>query len=182
MPVIINGFSVRNRKQRRCNLPAHFGGGGESRTRWVGCRTWGATVRSVAARPGHYVHFDTSMLGAGGTAARLESQLLPAAADSCLRFWYHMDIPEHLGELFGARRSCCPRGAHHEPRRGGCKLPPHPRGRGRSGSAPAGCWVLPCRGRVARPGGPRGSRGLRMAADVGVFVPPAALQPVGSCG
>ncbi|XP_075295795.1 apical endosomal glycoprotein isoform X2 [Opisthocomus hoazin] len=50
---------------------------------------------------GHYVHFDTSMLGAGGTAARLESQLLPAAADSCLRFWYHMDIPEHLacGEL-----------------------------------------------------------------------------------
>ncbi|NWH72664.1 AEGP protein, partial [Piaya cayana] len=50
---------------------------------------------------GHYVYFDTSVLGAGGTAARLESQPLPTAADSCLRFWYNMDIPEHLasGEL-----------------------------------------------------------------------------------
>ncbi|KAM6047770.1 apical endosomal glycoprotein isoform 2-T2 [Chlamydotis macqueenii] len=50
---------------------------------------------------GHYVHFDTSVLGPGGTAAWLESQPLPAAADSCLRFWYHADIPEHLsgGEL-----------------------------------------------------------------------------------
>ncbi|KFO76027.1 Apical endosomal glycoprotein, partial [Cuculus canorus] len=56
---------------------------------------------TLGTRHGHYVHFDTSMLGAGGTAARLESQPLPAAADSCLRFWYHMDIPEHLasGEL-----------------------------------------------------------------------------------
>uniref|UniRef100_A0A8B9FZ80 MAM domain-containing protein n=1 Tax=Amazona collaria TaxID=241587 RepID=A0A8B9FZ80_9PSIT len=37
----------------------------------------------------------------GGTTGLLESQYLPAAADSCLRFWYHMDIPEHLscGEL-----------------------------------------------------------------------------------
>ncbi|KAM6243739.1 apical endosomal glycoprotein [Porphyrio hochstetteri] len=52
-------------------------------------------------KDGHYVHFDTSVLGLGGTAARLESQHLPAAADSCLRFWYYMDIPEHLssGEL-----------------------------------------------------------------------------------
>ncbi|NXP53011.1 AEGP protein, partial [Heliornis fulica] len=52
-------------------------------------------------RDGHYIHFDTSVLGLGGTAAWLESQHLPAAADSCLRFWYHMDIPEHLssGEL-----------------------------------------------------------------------------------
>uniref|UniRef100_A0A8B9DUB8 MAM domain containing 4 n=1 Tax=Anser cygnoides TaxID=8845 RepID=A0A8B9DUB8_ANSCY len=51
--------------------------------------------------PGHYVHFDTRVLGAGGTTAQLESQHLPATADSCLRFWYHMDIPEHLsdGEL-----------------------------------------------------------------------------------
>uniref|UniRef100_A0A8D0G040 MAM domain containing 4 n=1 Tax=Strix occidentalis caurina TaxID=311401 RepID=A0A8D0G040_STROC len=41
------------------------------------------------------------VLGLGGTTARLESQHLPAAADSCLQFWYHMDIPEHLssGEL-----------------------------------------------------------------------------------
>ncbi|NXW47788.1 AEGP protein, partial [Nyctiprogne leucopyga] len=56
---------------------------------------------TLGTRDGHYVHFDTSVLGAGGTSARLESQHLPAAADSCLRFWYHMDIPEHLacGEL-----------------------------------------------------------------------------------
>ncbi|NXL68291.1 AEGP protein, partial [Chordeiles acutipennis] len=56
---------------------------------------------TLGTRDGHYVHFDTSVLGTGGTSARLESQHLPAAADSCLRFWYHMDIPEHLacGEL-----------------------------------------------------------------------------------
>ncbi|NXU29276.1 AEGP protein, partial [Thalassarche chlororhynchos] len=56
---------------------------------------------TLGTRNGHYVHFDTSVLGLGGTTARLESQHLPAAADSCLRFWYHMDIPEHLasGEL-----------------------------------------------------------------------------------
>ncbi|XP_027665428.2 apical endosomal glycoprotein isoform X1 [Falco cherrug] len=56
---------------------------------------------TLGTRNGHYVHFDTSVLGPGGTSAWLESQHLPAAADSCLRFWYHMDIPEHLscGEL-----------------------------------------------------------------------------------
>ncbi|KAM6047403.1 LOW QUALITY PROTEIN: apical endosomal glycoprotein [Theristicus caerulescens] len=56
---------------------------------------------TLGTRNGHYVHFDTSVLGPGGITARLESQHLPAAADSCLRFWYHMDIPEHLssGEL-----------------------------------------------------------------------------------
>ncbi|NXI67052.1 AEGP protein, partial [Anseranas semipalmata] len=56
---------------------------------------------TLGTRDGHYIHFDTRVLGAGGTAARLESQHLPAAADACLRFWYHMDIPEHLsgGEL-----------------------------------------------------------------------------------
>ncbi|KAM6192740.1 apical endosomal glycoprotein [Sarcoramphus papa] len=56
---------------------------------------------TLGTRNGRYVHFDTSVLGPGGTTARLESQHLPAAADSCLRFWYHMDIPEHLscGEL-----------------------------------------------------------------------------------
>ncbi|NXU51215.1 AEGP protein, partial [Turnix velox] len=56
---------------------------------------------TLGTRDGHYVHFDTSVLGVGGTTAQLESQRLPAATDSCLRFWYHMDIPEHLscGEL-----------------------------------------------------------------------------------
>ncbi|NXD83035.1 AEGP protein, partial [Halcyon senegalensis] len=56
---------------------------------------------TLGTRNGHYVHFDSSVLGPGGNTAQLESQLLPAAADSCLRFWYHMDIPEHLscGEL-----------------------------------------------------------------------------------
>ncbi|XP_024997192.3 apical endosomal glycoprotein isoform X1 [Gallus gallus] len=56
---------------------------------------------TLGTEDGHYVHFDTRVLGAGGTAARLESQHLPATTAGCLRFWYHMDIPEHLtgGEL-----------------------------------------------------------------------------------
>ncbi|NWT22031.1 AEGP protein, partial [Cardinalis cardinalis] len=56
---------------------------------------------TLGTRNGHYLHFDTSVLGARGTSALLESPPLPAATDSCLRFWYHMDIPEHLssGEL-----------------------------------------------------------------------------------
>ncbi|NWT97577.1 AEGP protein, partial [Urocynchramus pylzowi] len=56
---------------------------------------------TLGTRNGYYVHFDTSVLGARGTSALLESPPLPAATDSCLRFWYHMDIPEHLssGEL-----------------------------------------------------------------------------------
>ncbi|NXO39912.1 AEGP protein, partial [Locustella ochotensis] len=56
---------------------------------------------TLGTRNGHYMHFDTSVLGAWGTSALLESPPLPAATDSCLRFWYHMDIPEHLssGEL-----------------------------------------------------------------------------------
>ncbi|NXR67908.1 AEGP protein, partial [Rhadina sibilatrix] len=56
---------------------------------------------TLGTRNGHYMHFDTSVLGARGTGALLESPPLPAAADSCLRFWYHMDVPEHLssGEL-----------------------------------------------------------------------------------
>ncbi|KAM3660245.1 apical endosomal glycoprotein [Ammospiza maritima maritima] len=56
---------------------------------------------TLGTRNGHYMHFDTSVLGARGTSALLESPPLPAATDSCLRFWYHMDIPEHLssGEL-----------------------------------------------------------------------------------
>uniref|UniRef100_A0A8C5X5H5 MAM domain containing 4 n=1 Tax=Malurus cyaneus samueli TaxID=2593467 RepID=A0A8C5X5H5_9PASS len=56
---------------------------------------------TLGTRNGHYMHFDTSVLGARGTSALLESPPLPVATDSCLRFWYHMDIPEHLssGEL-----------------------------------------------------------------------------------
>uniref|UniRef100_A0A669Q3Y4 MAM domain containing 4 n=1 Tax=Phasianus colchicus TaxID=9054 RepID=A0A669Q3Y4_PHACC len=56
---------------------------------------------TLGTEDGHYVHFDTRVLGAGGTAARLESQHLPATTAGCLHFWYHMDIPEHLsgGEL-----------------------------------------------------------------------------------
>ncbi|NXB12753.1 AEGP protein, partial [Cnemophilus loriae] len=56
---------------------------------------------TLGTRNGHYMHFDTSVLGARGTSALLESPPLPAATDSCLYFWYHMDIPEHLssGEL-----------------------------------------------------------------------------------
>ncbi|NWX91173.1 AEGP protein, partial [Nothoprocta pentlandii] len=56
---------------------------------------------TLGTKDGRYVYFDTSVLGPGGTAAQLESQHLPAAAASCLRFWYHMDIPEHLCK-------CCP--------------------------------------------------------------------------
>ncbi|NXR31189.1 AEGP protein, partial [Zosterops hypoxanthus] len=52
---------------------------------------------TLGTRNGHYLHFDTSVLGARGTSALLESPPLPAATASCLRFWYHMDIPEHLG-------------------------------------------------------------------------------------
>ncbi|XP_064379614.1 apical endosomal glycoprotein [Dromaius novaehollandiae] len=51
---------------------------------------------TLGTKDGHYAYFDASVLGLGDTAAQLESQHLPAAADSCLRFWYHMDIPEHL--------------------------------------------------------------------------------------
>ncbi|XP_032933719.1 apical endosomal glycoprotein [Catharus ustulatus] len=56
---------------------------------------------TLGTRNGHYMHFDTSTLGARGTSALLESPPLPMATDSCLRFWYHMDIPEQLssGEL-----------------------------------------------------------------------------------
>lgn len=59
------------------------------------------TLHSFPACPGHYMHFDTSVLGARGSRALLESPPLPAATDCCLRFWYHMDIPEHLCEHCG---------------------------------------------------------------------------------
>ncbi|KAM8796695.1 apical endosomal glycoprotein [Eudromia elegans] len=51
---------------------------------------------TLGTKDGRYVYFDTSVLGPGGTAAQLESPPLPAAAASCLRFWYHLDVPEHL--------------------------------------------------------------------------------------
>ncbi|NWI13541.1 AEGP protein, partial [Crypturellus soui] len=56
---------------------------------------------TLGTQDGRYVFFDASVLGPGGTTAQLESQHLPATAASCLRFWYHMDMPEHLpgGEL-----------------------------------------------------------------------------------
>ncbi|NWR42690.1 AEGP protein, partial [Regulus satrapa] len=56
---------------------------------------------TLSTRNGHYMHFDTSVLGARGASALLESPPLPMATDSCLHFWYHMDIPEHLssGEM-----------------------------------------------------------------------------------
>ncbi|XP_067164971.1 apical endosomal glycoprotein [Apteryx mantelli] len=56
---------------------------------------------TLGTEDGHYVYFDASVLGPGGTAAQLESQHLLATTDSCLHFWYRMDIPEHLsgGEL-----------------------------------------------------------------------------------
>ncbi|VFV28379.1 apical endosomal glyco [Lynx pardinus] len=46
--------------------------------------------------PGHFVLFETHMLGPGGQAAWLHSQPLPATEASCLRFWYHMGFPEHF--------------------------------------------------------------------------------------
>lgn len=85
----------------------------------------GDTLCSVPTHPGRYVHFDTGVLGTGGTTARLESQHLPAAADACLRFWYHMDIPEHLGN--SSREEVLSGEGYHEPRTGtglGQELPP----------------------------------------------------------
>lgn len=136
-----------------------------SRT-WGGCTGQGDTLCSVPTRPGHYVHFDTSVLGPGSTTARLESQHLSAAADSCLRFWYHMDIPEHLC------KPCCPWGGHHEPTMGagglgqGLQTPSPPMGpwtlrfsSGWAGRVAPSCWVLPSQGRVAWLGGLGGSWG-----------------------
>lgn len=46
--------------------------------------------------PGHFVLFQTDVLGPGGLTAGLQSQPLPATPASCLRFWYHMAFPEHF--------------------------------------------------------------------------------------
>lgn len=48
--------------------------------------------------PGHFVLFETGVLGPGGRAAWLRSQPLPATKASCLRFWYHVGFPEHFCE------------------------------------------------------------------------------------
>ncbi|XP_022357108.1 LOW QUALITY PROTEIN: apical endosomal glycoprotein [Enhydra lutris kenyoni] len=56
---------------------------------------------TLGTETGHFVLFETGVLGPGGRAAWLRSQPLPATESSCLRFWYHMGFPEHFykGEL-----------------------------------------------------------------------------------
>ncbi|XP_030877282.1 apical endosomal glycoprotein isoform X2 [Leptonychotes weddellii] len=56
---------------------------------------------TLGTEAGHFVLFETGVLGPGGRAAWLRSQPLPATKASCLRFWYHMGFPEHFykGEL-----------------------------------------------------------------------------------
>uniref|UniRef100_A0A673VFY0 MAM domain containing 4 n=1 Tax=Suricata suricatta TaxID=37032 RepID=A0A673VFY0_SURSU len=56
---------------------------------------------TLGTETGHFVLFETSVLGPGGRAAWLRSQPLPATQASCLCFWYHMGFPEHFykGEL-----------------------------------------------------------------------------------
>nr|XP_012422247.1 PREDICTED: apical endosomal glycoprotein [Odobenus rosmarus divergens] len=56
---------------------------------------------TLGTEAGHFVLFETGVLGPGGRAAWLRSQPLPPTKASCLRFWYHMGFPEHFykGEL-----------------------------------------------------------------------------------
>lgn len=56
---------------------------------------------TLGTEAGHFAFFETGVLGAGGRAAWLRSEPLPATEASCLRFWYHMGFPEHFykGEL-----------------------------------------------------------------------------------
>ncbi|XP_038404646.1 apical endosomal glycoprotein [Canis lupus familiaris] len=56
---------------------------------------------TLGTEAGHFVLFETGVLGPGGRAAWLRSQPLPATEASCLRFWYHVGFPEHFykGEL-----------------------------------------------------------------------------------
>lgn len=56
---------------------------------------------SLSLFPGHFVLFETSVLGPGGRAAWLHSQPLPATEASCLRFWYQMGFPEQFCTLVG---------------------------------------------------------------------------------
>ncbi|XP_045659728.1 apical endosomal glycoprotein isoform X2 [Ursus americanus] len=56
---------------------------------------------TLGTETGHFVLFETGVLGPGGRAAWLRSQPLPATKASCLHFWYHVGFPEHFykGEL-----------------------------------------------------------------------------------
>ncbi|KAI5763086.1 MAMDC4 [Gulo gulo luscus] len=56
---------------------------------------------TLGTEAGHFVLFETGVLGPGGRAAWLRSQPLPATKASCLRFWYHMGFPARFykGEL-----------------------------------------------------------------------------------
>ncbi|KAL2297917.1 hypothetical protein Nmel_016872 [Mimus melanotis] len=123
---------------------------------------------TLGTRNGHYMHFDTSVLGARGTSALLESPPLPAATDSCLRFWYHMDIPEHLCEHCKGREEIPSLGLIYES--GGLSLPT----RGPwtlcfssswAVSMAHSFWVLPSQQRMAWLGGLGGSCGLGAAAS-----------------
>lgn len=119
--------------------------------------------------PGHYMHFDTRVLGAGGTAARLESQHLPATTAGCLHFWYHMDIPEHLCES-------CPRGWAREGAAPGEGALAYSGSRGTAGSSGVAAWHSSCRAvgfcqALQSHRGPGCSCGLRAAADTGTAVP-----------
>ncbi|XP_006900710.1 PREDICTED: apical endosomal glycoprotein [Elephantulus edwardii] len=60
-----------------------------------------AVDHTLGTEAGHFVYFETGVLGPGGRAAWLHSEPLPATKGSCLRFWYHMGFPEHFykGEL-----------------------------------------------------------------------------------
>lgn len=53
---------------------------------------------TLGTEAGHFVLFETGVLGPGGRAAWLRSQPLPATKASCLRFWYHVGFPEHFCE------------------------------------------------------------------------------------
>uniref|UniRef100_A0A8C5JT67 MAM domain containing 4 n=1 Tax=Junco hyemalis TaxID=40217 RepID=A0A8C5JT67_JUNHY len=112
---------------------------------------------TLGTRNGHYMHFDTSVLGATGTSALLESPPLPAATDSCLRFWYHMDIPEHLsgGELrvalrgAGGQRTVWSVPGHRGRGWRGAAVPVQSPGEFQVSGATLGCGVWPMEGTVA---------------------------------
>ncbi|XP_062064316.1 apical endosomal glycoprotein [Lepus europaeus] len=59
------------------------------------------TDHTLGTEAGHFAFFETGVLGAGGRAAWLRSEPLPATEASCLRFWYYLGFPEHFykGEL-----------------------------------------------------------------------------------
>ncbi|KAF3820900.1 hypothetical protein GH733_011053 [Mirounga leonina] len=100
--------------QASCDFEAGLCGWSHLRWPGLGGYSWdwssGATPSRYAQPPvdhtlgteaGHFVLFETGVLGPGGRAAWLRSQPLPATKASCLHFWYHMGFPEHFykGEL-----------------------------------------------------------------------------------